>query len=311
MTSKAPKAQMKTNNTKTLIVLTGPTAVGKTRLAVELAQWLQTDILSADARQFYHGLRIGTAAPALSEMHGVRHHFVGQLQVTDPYNVSMFEKEALALLERLFRGKDLVLLTGGSGLYLDVLCQGMDPMPAADPLVRERVQAVFRQDGLPGLRRWLKSIDPAYYGEVDPANPKRIMRGIEVFLTAGVPYSSLRKGRHAGRPFNIKRVVLERPRQELFARINQRVDRMIADGLIEEAMRFYAYRHLNALNTVGYKEIYEWIANRFTLSEAVSRIKTNSRRYAKRQMAWFRRYTDALRVHPDDGDAIRRFIHSG
>ncbi len=302
---------MKTTSTKTLVVLTGPTAVGKTRLAIELAQWLQTDVISADARQFYRGLRIGTAAPSLAEMHGVRHHFMGQLKVTDPYNVSMFEKEALALLDGLFRQKDHVLLTGGSGLYLDVLCQGMDPMPAADPLVREQVQAVFRREGLSGLRRWLKSIDPKYYVEVDPANPKRIMRGIEVFLTTGMPYSSLRQGRHVGRSFGIKRVVLERPRQELFARINRRVDSMIADGLIEEALRFYACRHLNAMNTVGYKEIYEWIANRWTLSEAVSRIKTHSRRYAKRQMAWFKRYGDALRVHPDESDVVRRFIHSG
>ncbi len=296
---------------KSLLVLTGPTAVGKTELSLAVAGELGAEILSADARQFYKELKIGTAVPSDNVLKAVPHHLIGHLSIHDYYNVSLFEKAALQKLEELFQSADHVLLVGGSGLYIDTLCEGIDSMPKHDPEIRRQVHKIYEAEGLAGIRNRLRQVDPTYYAKVDPANPKRIMRGLEVFLATGKPFSSLRRMKKRERPFNIRRVVLNRPRQELFDRINRRTDQMIARGLVEEALRFFGKRHLNALNTVGYKEIYGWLSNCYSLDRAVEKIKTNTRRYAKRQMTWFKRYGDAGYFHPDDKEAIIAFFRHG
>jgi tRNA dimethylallyltransferase len=298
----------KTNSDKTLVVITGPTGVGKTSLSIEIAGQLQTEIVSADARQFYKELKVGTAAPTTQELAQVKHHFVGHLSVNDYYNVSLFEQEALTVIDNLFLTHDYVVLTGGSGLYIDAICRGFDDIPSVDVDSRNRVEQVHQHEGMDALRLWLKSIDPAFYLQVDLANPNRIKRAIEVFLSTGKRFSELRTNSIRPRPFNIKVIVVDRPRKELFESINKRVDQMVANGLIEEALQFFRKQHLNALNTVGYKEIFDWLAGTYTLKEAIEKIKTNSRRYAKRQITWFKRYPEAQWMHPDDLEGILSII---
>lgn len=295
---------------KTLVVVTGPTAVGKTSLSIDIAAHLQTEILSADARQFYRELVIGTAAPTAAELAQVPHHLVGHLSIHDYYNVSMFEEQAMAVLQDVFSRSDYAVLTGGSGLYIDALCQGIDMLPDADADVRNHVKQYYQENGLDALRSWLHSLDPAFFHQVDLANPNRIMRGIEVFLMTGRRFSELRTQRVVQRPFDIRLVVLNRERQELYQRINLRVDQMVQQGLIEEAISFFNQRHLNALNTVGYKEIFSWLSGQWPLHQGVEKIKTNSRRYAKRQLTWFRRYEHARWFSPDQKDLILDFAKS-
>lgn len=301
-------ALKKTGPEPTLVLITGPTAVGKSILGAEVAHRLGTGLVSADARQFYRELKIGTAPPDPETLARAPHHFIGHLSIFDYYNVSMFERQALEVLEKLFETSGYAVAAGGSGLYLDTLCQGIGDLPDADTGIRAYVQDVFRSGGLEALRNWVRRIDPVYYDEVDLANPNRLMRGIEVFLSTGIPFSELRNNQAVKRNFKIKRIILNRERSDLFARINQRVDRMLEEGLVEEAVAFFPYRHLNALNTVGYKELFAWLANRSSLQEAVEKIKTNSRRYAKRQLTWFKRYPEAGWFHPDDLEGIMSFI---
>ncbi len=293
---------------KTLVVIAGPTGVGKTTLGITIAEKFKTGIVSADARQFYRGLPIGTAAPSKQELDRVPHHLVGHLSVHDYYNVAMYEKEALGIINRLFLTSDHVVVVGGSGLYIDTLCRGIDLLPDPDPLVRKQVQQVYDQQGIRGLRQWIRKVDPEFAGEVDQANPQRMKRALEVFLVTGTPFSSLRKQQAKKRPFRIRKLILNRSRQDLFDRINKRTQQMIERGLVEEALAFYRYRHLNALNTVGYKEVFSWLSNTWTLHTAIEKIKTNTRRYAKRQLTWFRRYDDAAWFHPDETDRIERWI---
>jgi tRNA dimethylallyltransferase len=298
----------KTNSEKTLIVLTGPTAVGKTDLSLELANEFNTPVISADSRQFYHELKIGTAAPAREQLSRVAHHFVGHLSIHDYYNASLFEINAMQVLEDVFKTRDYALVTGGSGLYLDALCRGIDQLPDADALTRKHVRDFYFNNGIDALRLWLKNIDPEYYQQVDLANPNRMMRGIEVFLLTGEKYSGLRTSGSHPRPFAIKRVILNLERGELNSRINRRVDQMVQQGLIEEAWQFFNQRHLNALNTVGYKEIFSWLSGQWSLKMAIEKIKTNTRRYAKRQLTWFRRYPDARWFEPSQFNEIVKFI---
>lgn len=304
------QALKKTNFNKTLVVLTGPTAVGKTDLSIEIAGQLHTEIISADARQFYRELVIGTAAPDSQQLASVAHHLLGHLSIVDYYNVSMFETQAMEILREIFSRSDFAVLTGGSGLYIDALCRGIDQLPDADPQVRDHVKQFYRQNGLDALRVWLKNVDPEFYQQVDLANPNRIMRGIEVFLMTGQKFSKMRTNQSTQRPFRIRRIILNREREELYTRINQRVDQMVQRGLVEEALRFFNQRHLNALNTVGYKEIYSWLSGQWPLHLALEKIKTNTRRYAKRQLTWFRRYEDAQWFEPSQKQQILDYIRS-
>lgn len=293
---------------KTLVVITGPTAVGKTQTSIDIARALNADILSADARQFYRELVIGTAAPSPEEQAQVAHHLVGNLSVFDYYNVSIYEQEALQLLQKLFQKSDYAVLTGGSGLYIDALCQGIDDLPDADPEIRNRVNQLFLDQGLPGLRFQLQNLDPEFYAQVDLANPKRMMRAIEVCWATGSKYSDLRSRPNKARPFRIVKIILDRPRHELFDRINQRTCQMVQQGIIEEALKYFPLRHLNALNTVGYKELFAWLGGNWDLATAIEKIQTNTRRYAKRQLTWFRRYEDAHWFHPQDLEGILNCI---
>ncbi len=302
---------MTTKTNKTLLVIAGPTAVGKTELSIHIARKLKTEIISADARQFYRELPVGAAIPTPEELQKTPHHLIGHLSINDYYNAALYEKHALAIIEKLFRFSDHAIVTGGSGLYIDTLCRGIDALPDPDPVLREKVRQVYLEEGLVALRQWVKKVDPGYYRQVDQANPKRMMRALEVFLTTGMRFSTLRKQRFKERPFFIRRIVLDRPRQELFDRINSRTDGMIQQGLIEEAIGLYRCRHLNALNTLGYKEIFDWLANKYSLHTAVNKIKTNTRRYAKRQLTWFKRYHDAAWFHPHEKEKIMHWICDG
>jgi len=292
----------------TLLIIAGPTAIGKTKVSIILARHFNTEIISADSRQFYKELKIGTAAPSADELKSARHHFVGHLSVNDYYNVSKFEVGVLASLKALFETMPLVIMTGGSGLYIDAVCSGIDNLPEVDESLRDKVKSWQREQGIEFLLEKLKQLDPEYYDQVDRTNPKRLMRAIEVCLTTGETYTSLRKNAPKKRDFDIIKIGLNRPRAELFENISLRTEKMIENGLVEEVTSLAHFRGLNALNTVGYKEIFNFLDSRITLSEAVGDIKTNTRRYAKRQLTWFKRDKDIRWFLPEDIEGMIGFI---
>ena len=273
---------------KTLLVIAGPTAVGKTAYCVELAKKLATDVVSADSRQFYRELTIGTAKPTPEEMGGVTHHFIDSHSITETYTAGQYERDCLKLLEELFQKKDVVILTGGSGLFLKVVTDGMDEMPDPDPELRQELRRRLETEGLPALLEDLHRLDPVFYEKIDRQNPVRVLRALEVCLTTGQPYSSLRTGKKAERPFATQKICLTRPRESLYARIDARMDAMLAAGLVEEARALLPYRHHNALQTVGYQEVFGFLDGDYDYEEMVRLLKRNSRRYAKRQLTWFR-----------------------
>ncbi len=283
---------MDTKRNKTLIVIIGPTAVGKTAMAIKVAQHFDTEIISADSRQFYRELNIGVASPSPEELSLAKHHFIGNISITDTYNVSKYETEALHCLEEIFTTKDTAVLIGGSGLYIDAVCKGIDELPDPEEELREDIKKLYATEGIDALRSQLRILDPVYCNEVDLANPKRLMRAIEVCLTTGKPYSSLRINQQAPRSFNIVKIGLTRDRELLYNIINHRVDVMLEMGLLDEVKKLLPFKELNALNTVGYKELFEYLEEKYSLSEAIEKIKINSRRYAKRQLTWFRRYEE-------------------
>ncbi|MFH1118681.1 MAG: tRNA (adenosine(37)-N6)-dimethylallyltransferase MiaA [Bacteroidota bacterium] len=294
----------------TLLVIAGPTAVGKTSVAIEVARHFKSEIVSADSRQFFQELKIGTAAPSTIQLDAIRHHFVGNLSLTDDYyNVSLYEKEVMALLPELFQKNRFVVLSGGSGLYIRAICHGIDDLPDVDPALRKSLQHQLNTEGISSLRAMLQKLDAGYYRLVDPANPARIIRAIEVCLTTGKPYSELRKQERAERKFRIIKIGLNLPREELHRNINIRVEQMVKDGLIEEAGRFYTLRHLNALNTVGYKELFDHFDDKCTLEEAIEKIKTNTRRYARRQLTWFRKEENINWCRPEADVVIRTILN--
>lgn len=305
----AAKILMKINSEhKTLVVLTGPTAVGKTQTAIELAKKLNTGIISADARQFYNEIKIATAPPTDIEKEQVAHHLAGHLSIHDYYNVSMFEKQALKVMDDIFRYSNFVIITGGSGLYIDALCYGIDDIPDVPDEIRRQVKNMYEKGGLKALKKQLKLMDPQSYASIDLSNPNRMMRPIEVFLSTGKKLSDFQKNKPVARPFKIKKIILNRPRNQLFTRIEERVDEMVKNGLIDEALQFYPLRDLNALNTVGFKELFSWIEGKYTLDQALEKIKVNTRRYAKRQLTWFKKYEDAVWFLPGEQKHILRFI---
>ena len=291
-----------------LVVIAGPTAVGKTDLCLRLARALDTEIISADSRQFYREMNIGTAKPSPEELEVIKHYFINSHSITQEYSVGAFEADALTLLEKLFREKKVVILTGGSGLYIQAVCAGLDEIPETLPEVRQRLMAELEQHGLSSLLNQLKELDPIYYEQVDKANPQRVIRALEVCYSSGHPYSIFRGGNPKPRPFNIIKIGLTRDRAELYQRIDWRMDQMLAAGLVEEAKALYAYRAHNALQTVGYKEIFDFMEEKQDWFETVRLLKRNSRRYAKRQLTWFRRDPAFKWFHPDDWEGILTYI---
>jgi tRNA dimethylallyltransferase len=292
----------------TLLVLLGPTGVGKTDIAFELASHYGTEIISADSRQFYVGMSIGTAVPSEAQLSKIRHHFIGSLSVTDYYSASLFERDVLFLLPGLFEKNRLVIMTGGSGMYIDAVCNGIDDIPDVDPAIREKYIQLFKSEGIESLRMALRILDPEHYGKVDLKNYKRIIRALEICETTGRPYSSFMIRQKRTRDFRIIKIGLNSPRGELFKRIDQRVDHMISSGLEEEARKLYHQRHLNSLNTVGYKELFEYFDGKIRRDQAIDFIKRDSRRYAKRQMTWWAKDKSIKWFHPGKVQDIIKYI---
>jgi tRNA dimethylallyltransferase len=293
---------------KYLLVLAGPTAVGKTDLSIRLAQYFDTEIISADSRQFYREMNIGTAKPSPTELQLVKHYLIDSHSIAQEYSVGQYERDALEILAQMYQKKDIALLVGGSGLYIRAICEGMDEMPKIDFQIRENLNNRLITKGLEDLLSELAQLDPLYYAQVDKANPQRVLRALEVCLASGKPYSDFRKNQKATRDFKIIKIGLDRPREELYARIDARMDLMLEQGLLTEAQNLLPYQQHNALQTLGYQEIYGYLAGEYDWNETVRLLKRNSRRYAKRQLTWFRRETDMNWFHPANFEQILDFI---
>lgn len=295
-------------NKKYLIVLAGPTASGKTATAIKLAKALNTVIISADSRQFYKEIPIGTAAPTENELSQVKHYFVHNLTIDNKYDVADYEKDVLYFLKDYFKTNNTAVMTGGSGLFIDAVCNGLDLIPDISDDIRTKVSSIYEKNGLRGLQKEVESADPEYYQIVDKMNPRRLQRALEVFYQTGLPYSSFRKRNPEKRDFEIIKLALLWDRTELIDRINARVDEMMYNGLLEEARAVYPKRHLNSLNTVGYKELFDFFDGKCTLDEAVEQIKINTRQYAKRQMTWLRKNQDYHWYTIDHVDDMIRLV---
>jgi tRNA dimethylallyltransferase len=273
----------------TLVVIAGPTAVGKTALSIEIAQHLKTEIISADSRQFYKEISIGTAKPSSKELNAVTHHFINHINLKENYSAAQFEQESLALCETLFKTHDQIILTGGSGLYIDAICNGFDDAPPSDPKLRSKLEDIFVKAGIKALQELLIQLDPPYAKIVDLNNPQRLMRAIEINQLSGKNMSFFQKGKSKLRPFDILKICISMDRDLLYERINKRVDKMLSDGIEDEALAYFHLRQLNALQTVGYKEFFDYFEGKMAYAETVEKIKQNSRNYAKRQLTWFKR----------------------
>ena len=296
------------SSAKTLIVITGPTAVGKTALCLDLAQHFGIPIINADSRQIYKELKIGTASPTDEQLAKVKHYFVGTLSLNDYYSASLFEQQTLEILEREFAKSDYELMAGGSMMYIDAVCNGIDDIPTVDDVTRETLKSRLANEGLEPLVEELRHLDPEYYEIVDKQNPRRVVHGLEICLMTGKTYTSFRKREKKQRPFRIIKIGLNRDREELYDRINQRVDQMMDEGLLDEARNLYPMRHMNALNTVGYKEMFAYLDGTWTLEEAVERIKGNTRRYARKQLTWYKKDEQIRWFHPDEKENILSYI---
>ncbi len=293
---------------KTLIVLLGPTGVGKTDLSIKIAQHFNTVISSSDSRQVYREMSIGTAVPEKEQLEAIKHHFIHSHSIHDYFSSWECEQQTLELLSNLYIEKDEVLLVGGSMMYIDAICNGIDEIPTIDPELRNEVVERTKNEGVESLRMQLKQLDPVFYNQVDLKNTKRVIHAVEICLMTGKPYSELRTNTRKKRDFNIIKVGLNRDRAELYERINLRVDLMMKEGLLKEAQALFEYRHYNSLNTVGYKELFEYLAGNISLDEAVELIKRNSRRYAKRQLSWFNRDKEIEWFHPNQEEDVIRYI---
>lgn len=279
-----------------LIVIAGPTASGKTAAAIEVARHFDTVVVSADSRQFYREMSIGTAKPNAEELAAAKHYFIDTLSIAENYTAGDYEKQCLDLLKELFKTHPVVLLAGGSGLFIKAVCEGFDEFPDVDPQIRERLNSELEANGIAYLQEKLKTADTDYYAQVDIGNPQRVIRALEIFESTGKPYSTFRKSTINKRPFRILKFGLDMPREALYNRINQRVDIMVKQGLIDEVKSLLPYRHLNALNTVGYSELFDYFDGKADLNSALELVKQNTRRFAKRQMTWFRKDKDILWV---------------
>ena len=300
---------------KTLIVLTGPTAVGKTAVSLDIAKHFGIPVINADSRQIFKELRIGTARPTEAEMEEVKHYFVGTLGIEDYYSASLYEQQVQELLEKEFQSHDYALLSGGSMMYIDAVCDGIDDIPTIDDQTRETMKRRLKEEGLEALVEELRRLDPDYYEIVDRQNPRRVVHALEICVMTGKTYTSFRskerrskeKSRNV-RPFRIIKIGLDRPREELYNRINARVDQMMSDGLLDEVKALYPKKELNALNTVGYKELFDYLDGRWPLEEAVERIKGNTRRYARKQLTWYKKDEHIRWFHPDDKQSLMNYI---
>lgn len=299
-----------TMSTKHLIVIVGPTGSGKSDLAIEIAERYGAPIISTDSRQFYRGIPIGTAQPDAEQLQRVEHHFIASHDLKQEFNCGAYETEALAKLDELYRKHDVVVAVGGSGLYIKALCEGMDSLPEAEPELREELARRLRSEGLASLCEELRQRDPAYYEEVDRNNPARVLRALEVCISTGLPYSSMRTGEKRQRPFDIIKLGIDMERERLYERINRRVDVMMQQGLEQEARAVYHLRELNSLQTVGYREMFDYFDGKISRDEAIELIKRNSRRYAKRQMTWFRRDEDIKWVDTANKQIIEEYLDS-
>jgi len=293
---------------KYLIVIAGPTAIGKTHLSLSIAKKYDTDILSCDSRQFYKEMNIGTAVPSIDELAQVKHHFIQNLSIEQNYSVGKFELDALKKIEELHQTKDVIVMVGGSGLYIDAVCRGLDDFPDVPKELRDELNLRFQDEGIEPLKAQLIELDPEYHEEVDKANPHRIIRALEICISTGKSFSSFRKQQKKKRKFKTIKLILSRDREVLYSRINQRVDMMMAEGLLEEAKNVYEYRANNALQTVGYKELFAYFDGEWDLETTVSEIKKNTRRYAKRQMTWFRRDPETVFFNPSDEAEIMTYL---
>ncbi|WP_436414770.1 tRNA (adenosine(37)-N6)-dimethylallyltransferase MiaA [Petrimonas sp.] len=286
----------------TLLVLLGPTGVGKTELSLQVAERLKSPIVSSDSRQIYKHMTIGTAAPTDEQLQRVPHYFVEMLEPEDYYSASQFEDDAVSLIEKLLKTHPFVVMSGGSMMYIDAVCKGIDEIPTIDEKLRKEVYELYEKEGLDSIRARLKILDPVFYNQVDLKNPKRVIHALEICLMAGKPYSSLRTNPNKKRSFRIVKVGFTRNREELYDRINRRVDKMIEDGLVEEARKLYPKRHLNSLNTVGYKELFEYFDGNCSLDFAIEKIKQHSRNYARKQLTWFNKDKEINWINLSEGE---------
>lgn len=295
---------------KTLVIVLGPTGIGKTDLSIEIAQFLNTEIISCDSRQFYKELSIGTAVPSAEQLSKIKHHLIHSISIKDYYNAYLFEQDALKILNQIFTNHDFAVMVGGSGMYIDALCNGIDLIPDIDPKLRDSINNKYETEGLASIQKQLLELDPEYYQQVDLQNPARIIRAIEVCIQTGKPYSNIRSNTQKERDFNIIKIGLKMGRSKLYERINDRVDQMIEQGLQEEVKSNFEQRHLNALNTVGYKEVFQHLEGNYSLERAIELIKRNTRHYAKKQISWFNRDETTHWFHPNEKQSIFDFIKS-
>jgi len=293
---------------KYLIVIAGPTGIGKTNLSISIAKKYNTDIISCDSRQFYKEMTIGTAVPSIDELAQVKHHFIQNLSIEQNYSVGKFELDALKKIKELHQKKDVIVMVGGSGLYIDAVCKGLDDFPDVPKELRDELNLRYTNEGIEPLKAQLIELDPEYHQEVDKANPHRIIRALEICISTGKTFSSFRKQQKKTRKFKTIKLILSRDREVLYDRINQRVDMMMVEGLLEEAKNVYEYKDNNALQTVGYKELFAYFDGEWDLETAISEIKKNTRRYAKRQMTWFRRDPETVFFNPSDVAEIITYL---
>ena len=295
-------------NTKKIIIISGPTAIGKTSLSIELANALNTEIISCDSRQFYKELKIGSAPPKSEELVTVKHHFIHHLSIKEDYNAGKFEMDAIKKIKELHKTKDTIIVVGGSGLYIDAICKGFDKMPIISPQLRIKLNSKLNAQGIVWLQKEVKKVDPNFYANCDQKNPQRLLRALEVFKTSGKKFSSYKSASPKKRPFEITKIGLTSQREILYKKINTRVDKMLEDGLLEEVESLIPFQHKNALQTVGYKEIFSFYNNDYTLEETVENIKQNTRRFAKRQLTWFRKDKNITWFEPHQISEIKTFI---
>ena len=293
---------------KYLILIAGPTAVGKTQLSLSIAEQYKTDIISCDSRQFYKEMCIGTAVPSTDELSRIKHHFIQNLSIQDHYSIGQFERDALVKIEALHKNNNAVVMVGGSGMYIDAVCNGLDDFPPVPDIIRKELNLRLQNEGLDALKKDLMKLDPDYHELVDSSNPHRIIRAIEVCMVSGKPFSSFRKQQAKKRNFKTLKIILNREREELYHRINKRVDKMMTEGLLEEVKKLYDYKACNALQTVGYKELFAYFDGEWDLETAIEEIKKNTRRYAKRQMTWFRRDQNNHFFKPENEAEIMAYL---